>query len=75
MNLFGKIKGIFFKKKETETAVFDMPTQEIPEPEMVEIIPPVPIMKKQNYRFHYEKMIRKQKSQQKNWSKWKNKLH
>lgn len=71
MNLFGKIKSIFVKDKKPKTANFDA-TIVFPKIEMEQILPPVPILKKKHCRFSYQIMISKQKSQKKNWSKWKN---
>lgn len=71
MNLFGKIKSIFVKDKKPKTANFDA-TIVFPKIEMEQIFPPQPIQKKKHSRFSHQITISKQKSQQRNWSKWKN---
>jgi len=71
MNLFGKIKSIFVKDKKPKTANFNAKIV-FPELKTEQIFPPQPIQKKKHFRFSHQVMISKQKSQQKNWSKWKN---
>lgn len=70
MNLFGKIKSLFVKDKKPKTPNFDV-TVVFPELDMEQIFPPQPIQRKKRSRFSHQVMISKQKSQQKNWSKWK----